>query len=248
MMRSVALTLALPLVVTAQLNTTLSPKTVEAFDAYVKTAESQMNGTARFGQLKPDELRIQPASSAGSLNVKDGIVHDWVGATFVPGVTVEQVLAVLQNYSAYKNIYKPDIIDSKLLSHEGNHWQIYLKLVKTKIFTTILNTEYDIRYRSLGEGRWVMISHSTKIAELDDGKELTPGTGRGFLWRLNAYWTIEPRNNGVYMECRSISLSRDVPFGLGNVVGPLIESVPTESLKMTLNSTAQALGRQVASR
>src|SRR6188768_1214068 len=104
-MRSLALVLAMPFFAAAQFNTTLSPKTTEAFDAYLKAAEPQMNGTARFGQLKTNEVRVEPARDDGSINVKDGIVHDWVGATFVPGATVEQAIAVLQNYPSYKSIY-----------------------------------------------------------------------------------------------------------------------------------------------
>lgn len=246
-MRSFALLLALPIAAAAQFNTTLSPHTNEAFDAYLKAAEPQMKGTARYAQLKPNEVRVEPARDDGSIDVKDGIVHDWVAATFVPGATVEQALVVLQNYPAYKTIYKPEIIDSKLLSHTGEEWRVYLKIVKTKVLTAILNTEYDVKYRDLGSGRWGMTSRSTKIAEVDDGKELPLGTGHGFLWRLNAYWVIEPRANGVYLECRSISLSRNIPFGLGGIVGPFVNSLPTESLQATLNSTVKALPRTAAS-
>lgn len=246
-MRSFALLLALPIAAAAQFNTTLSLHTNEAFDAYLKAAEPQMKGTARYAQLKPNEVRVEPARDDGSIDVKDGIVHDWVAATFVPGATVEQALMVLQNYPAYKTIYKPEIIDSKLLSHSGDQWRVYLKIVKTKVLTAILNTEYDVKYRDLGSGRWGMTSRSTKIAEVDDGKELPLGTGHGFLWRLNAYWVIEPRANGVYLECRSISLSRNIPFGLGGIVGPFVNSLPTESLQATLNSTVKALPRTAAS-
>src|SRR6185312_4699898 len=105
-----------------------------------------------------------------------------------------------------------EIVDSRLISHNGDQWKIYLKIVKKKIFSTVLNSEYEVTYRPLGSGRWAITSHSTRIAELDGNKELPLGTGSGFLWRLNAYWLIEPRPNGVYLECRSISLSREIPF------------------------------------
>jgi hypothetical protein len=248
MMRCLALVLALPLVGVAQFQTTLSAKTTEAFESYLKTAEPQMTGKARFAQLKPNEVRVEPARDDGSIDVQDGIVHDWVAATFVPGATVNQVLAVLQNYPAYKTIYKPEIVDSKLLNRSGDQWRVYLKIVKQKVLTAVLNTEYDVNYRDSGEGRWLMTSRSTRITEIDDDKELPLGTGHGFLWRLNAYWLMEPRGNGVYMECRSISLSRDIPFGLGAVVGRFVNSLPTESLRATIGSTVKVLGQPVASR
>ncbi|MEI9813221.1 MAG: hypothetical protein WDO18_11455 [Acidobacteriota bacterium] len=123
--------------------------------------------------------------------------------------------------------------------------RVYLKLVKKKVLTAVLNSEYDVVYHPLGNGRWSVISRSTRMSEVEDGQELPAGTGRGFLWRLNAYWLIEPRGNGVYLECRSISLSRDIPFGLGFAVGPFVKSLPPESLRATLDLTARALNRRI---
>ena len=43
-------------------------------------------------------------------------------------------------------------------------------------------------------------------------------------------------NVGVVAECESISLSRDVPFGLGAIAGPIIRSTARESMTRTLES------------
>ena len=94
-------------------------------------------------------------------------------------------------------------------------------MMKKQVFTVILNGEFDVQYRALGNNRWTVLSRSTRIAELDGDRELPPGRGRGFLWRLNSYWLIEPRPEGVYLECRTLSLSRDIPFGKA-----LVETVP----------------------
>lgn len=72
---------------------------------------------------------------------------------------------------------------------------------------------------------------------------LQPDTGYGYLWRLHSYWRFEERNAGVVIECRAISLTRDVPFGLGWAIEPIIEKLPRESLIHTLESTRQALHR-----
>ena len=105
--------------------------------------------------------------------------------------------------------------ESKLLRHEGDLWQIHLRMVKKQILTVVLNGDFDVQYRALENNRWSVISRSTRIAEMDGNRELPPGTSRGFLWRINAYWLIEPRPEGVYLECRAVSLSRGIPFGLG---------------------------------
>jgi hypothetical protein len=114
-------------------------------------------------------------------------------------------------------------------------------MVTRKILTVKLNGEFDVEYKRLDDNRWMVLSRSTHIAELDGDQELPPGTGHGFLWRQNTYWLIEPRPEGVYLECRSLSLSRDIPFGLSRVVKPFLTSVPRESLQKTLEATVRAL-------
>lgn len=236
------LTLTATLPLAAQLHTRLSPKTDQAFEDYRKAAEMQFDWRPRFPSgLQPGQVEIIPANKKGSTEVKDGLIHDWVGATIVAGASVDKALALLQDYADYKNVYKVDVSDAKILRRDGDLWHIYMRMLKTKVFTVVLNGEFDVLYRALGDGRWSLTSRSTRMAELDGDRELPPGSGRGFLWRLNAYWLIEPRPEGVYLECRSISLSRDIPFGLGLVVRPLVTSVPRESLQETLEATLRAL-------
>ena len=72
-------------------------------------------------------------------------------------------------------------------------------------------------------------------------KVLAPDTGYGFLWRLYSYWRFQERDGGVYVECRAISLTRDIPIGLGWVIEPIIRKLPKESLINTLKATRDAL-------
>ena len=72
-------------------------------------------------------------------------------------------------------------------------------------------------------------------------KVLPPDTGYGFLWRLYSYWRFQERDDGVYIECRAISLTRDIPLGLGWVIEPIIRKLPKESLINTLKATRDAL-------
>lgn len=58
-----------------------------------------------------------------------------VGAALVPGTSVEQTLSLVQDYDNHKNIYAPEVIASKLISHRGDDFQIYLRLLKKKIIT-----------------------------------------------------------------------------------------------------------------
>ena len=182
----------------------------------------------------------------GPVQVPNGLIHDWIGAALIPNTTIEDTLALIQDYDNHKNIYKPEVIDSRLISHHANDFQIYLRLLKKKIMTVVLDTDHDVHYRPLDRTRWICRSYTTRIAEVENAgnpkeRVLPPDTGYGFLWRLYSYWRFQEHDGGVYVECRAISLTRDVPFGLGWVIEPIIQKLPKESLINTLEATRQAL-------
>ena len=237
----------------------LKSATMEGFDAHVQGAEEHMEQTlhgdsflwsdqdsSRAQQVRGGKVVAQFWAGHGPLKVPDGLIHDWIGAAFIPGSTVEETLALIQDYDKHKTVYTPEVMASKIISHRGNDFQIYLRLLKKKIMTVVLDTDHDVHYRSLDASHWMCRSHSTRIAEVENAgganeKTLPPDTGYGFLWRLNSYWRFEERDGGTYVECRAISLSRDVPFGLGWAIEPIIQKLPRESLVNTLEATRQAL-------
>jgi hypothetical protein len=66
------------------------------------------------------------------------------------------------------------------------------------------------------------------------------------MWRLNTYWRFLERDGGVYVQCESLTLSRDIPFGLGWLIGPFVTSVPKDSLTFTLEKTRSALAHPIS--
>jgi len=241
---------------------TLKPRTLQAFEEYVRTAEAAMepclNGQGAFlwsdlnseraQQVRQGAVVAQLWSGDGPLKLPNGLIHDWVGAAFVPNVSVEQVLALVQNYDHHKEIYKPDVMDSKLISHDNNHFQIFLRLLKKKIITVVLDTDHDVQYSAIEARRWFCRSHTTRIAEVEEAgtpreRVAEPDTGYGFLWRLCSYWKFDEKkgSSGVHIECRAISLTRDIPLGLGWIIEPIIRKLPQESVVHTLESTRNGL-------
>jgi hypothetical protein len=169
-----------------------------------------------------------------------------IGAAFIRDVRIEDVLGRLQDYDNHMNIYRPEVIASKLIGHSGNDFQIYLRLLKKKVVNVVLDTDHDVHYSSLDRKRWLCRSYSTRIAEVENAgsaneRVLPPDTGYGFLWRLYSYWRFQELHGGVFIECRAISLTRDVPFGLGWIFEPIIQKLPKESLINTLEATRRAL-------
>jgi len=107
---------------------------------------------------------------------------------------------------------------------------------------------HDVSYRRSGVHRVSSRSVATKIAEVDgagtpEERERAPGDDRGFLWRLNSYWRYEEVPGGVIVELESLTLSRNIPFGLATVVRPVIERIARESIVRTLVGIRDTYGR-----
>jgi hypothetical protein len=241
----------------------LQPHTVKAFDEYVRAAEMKVEGQAhsavflwvdgadeRKVRIRRGEAVAEPSAGTGDVEVPDGSIHDWTGAVFIPGATLAQTVAMAQDYAGHKNIFKPEVQDSKLIARAGDHFEVYLRLLKKQVITVVLNTNHDVRYFPLGATRCYSQSRSTRIAELENPgdareREMQPGRDHGFLWRLNSYWRFEERDGGVYVECEAVSLTRDVPVGLGWLVNPIVRSLPRESLVSSLKTMRQALAARL---
>jgi hypothetical protein len=252
-MRWIALPLLLALPACAA---ELKPNTAEAFDRYIRQTEQRLEENKGFlwadenpdraRRVKGGEVLVEPFRTKSVIPVPSGLVHDWVGSVFIPGATLDQTLSMVQNYDRHKDVYRPDVIDSRLISHTGNDFHIYLRLLKKKVITVVLNSEHDVRYTPIDKTRWRSASRTTKIAEVDQAgkpgeREKPPGSGEGFLWKLNSYWRFEERDGGTWLECEAISLTRDIPTGLGWLIEPIIRDLPKESLANTLRLTRGAL-------
>jgi hypothetical protein len=238
----------------------LKPETVQAFDRYIRETEARLERRLAPGgrflwvdEEKPradrvlqGQLAIENRSGSDTIAVPGGLIHDWIGAVFVPGVTLGKTLALVQDYDHNQDNYKPEVLASRLVSRHGNDFKVYLRLMKQKVITVILDTNYDVRYFPLDGGRCHSRAYSTRIAQVrNEGKPderiLPPGKDDGFLWRLYSYWRFQQRDGGVYVECEAISLTRGIPAGLGWLVEPIITTLPRESLTNTLRETRAAL-------
>ena len=242
----------------------LKPVTVEAFDRYVKAAETRIEGRARardflwvdgsperLKAVRTGQIAVEPVVARGDLEIPEGLVHDWIGAVFVPGATLERTLASVQDYDHHR--HQAEVLDSRLLSRDGNHYRVYLRLIKKKVLTVVLSTEHDVRYFPLDAKRCQSRSYSTRIAEVTGAgtsgeREVPAGRDHGFLWRLHSYWRFQERDGGVYIECEAISLTRDVPTGLGWLIEPIIRQLPRESLVSTLRATRDGIPQTPAVR
>lgn len=187
------------------------------------------------------------------ISVPGGMIHHWIGTVFISGATLSDTLGLVEDYDHHQDYYRPDVMKSKILRRQGNDFTIDLQLYKKKVITTVLDTQHEVHYELVDATHAWSRSRTTRIQEVENAgqsnERLEPeGHDRGFLWRMNTYWRFEEKDGGTYVECQSVSLTRDIPTGLGWLVGPYVNSVPRESLTFTLATTRSAVLHRIATR
>jgi hypothetical protein len=246
---------------------TLSPaaelrkETSDAFDRYATSAEANLErrykgdhflwsddlSPTQRASISRGDIVMQGGNGNGVTEIKNGLIHDWWGAVLVPAATLAKTMSVVQDYPRHNLIYKPEVASALIRSRQDDVFNVYMRIVKSKFFLTdVLNTEHEIHFVQLDRTRVYSRSHSKRVAEVTDpGKpterELPVGKDRGLLWRMNGYWFFEERDGGVYVECEEVSLSRDIPFGMNKLLGPILHSVPAESLRNSLDETRRGI-------
>ena len=193
-----------------------------------------------------DMIKIDPAA------IPDAKIHHWVGAVFVPGITLDRLLSALKDNAGNESRFYDDVVQSRLLSRDGDRLNVFMKLRRTSIITETYNTEPHVEYMRLSPARASARSVATRIVELADAgtskeREKPADDDSGFLWHLNAYWRYEEVAGGVIVECESVSLSRAVPTLVRPVANPIVDRIARDSLQRTLESLVKALTSRPAS-
>ena len=246
----------------------LKSKTIEAFDHYIRVTDSRIEADLRsrsfflwvdslpqlqreqlYDQLRHGQLEIrqeQTKEDGKRIEVPNGLIHHWSGISFVPGVSLERVLSLLQDYDNHWRTYKPDVRRSKLLDHKDSTFKIYLQFYRDSPRRVSFNADFEVQYTRIDATHAISRAAPTRIAELErpeqpESPEYAVGQGHGYLWRLNNYWRLEERDGGVYMQIESIALSRDVPAIFAWFVSPLIQRVSRQTLVNLLEATRRGL-------
>ena len=246
----------------------LKTEAARGFDRYVRLTEERMHAElqpgAAFlwvdglpevrrrdaqGELQRGDVvmeRLETPDPAVPRQTPGAMIHHWIGTVFIPGTSLQRVVMLLQDYDHHSIYYSPEVTKSKTLERTGDDFKIQYRLTQTKIVTVVLDTDFEVHYERLDAVRAQSRSYSTRIVEIEhpggpNERALPPENDDGFLWRLNSYWRFSESDDGVYVQCEAISLTRDIPTGLNWLIGPFIESIPRESLEFTLRSTRAAV-------
>jgi hypothetical protein len=230
-------------------NLTLKPVTLKAWTQYVQQAEARVDNATplKLSTQRSSVVTVEPAIGSGTVAVPNGLIHDWIGTTFVPNITIAQLKTVLRDYDHYKDIYTPTVIGSKTLqTGDGTEAFSMQWFHKVMNITTGIDADYSNTEVQQGDGAGYMITRSTRIQEirhLGEGnqQEMPVDFGSGFIWRICSMLRYQQADGGVYLRLEAIVLSRDIPHAFRWVANPIVNRISRSSLSTTLSQTGQAV-------
>jgi hypothetical protein len=245
---------------------TLKPETRAAWDVYLQAANAAMQARLQPGahflwlDEEPDRAEhvrtkgpyIGPVSRQIPKKVSSGLIHDWLGAGYVPNVKIEDILRIVRDYDRYKEIYRPGVIDSISHGTDGAKDLFSMRLANRSVIArTALDTDCEASYFRVDDRHWYGVSNTTHIQEVDkfgtpEQRTLPEDQGTGLIWRISSITRLEERDGGVYAELEAIALSRDIPAAFRLFVTPIVRRVSRDSLATSLHQTKVALDASMA--
>jgi hypothetical protein len=190
--------------------------------------------------------RMETRDGSKSIDFPGALLHHWVGLVFIPGAHVGDAVALMQDYDRHSAIFSPAIVSSKVLDRHDQTFRVALRFYLKKVIGVTMDTENEAQFFKAGADRAYSRIRSTRVTEIADAgtpqEHAKPeGQENGFMWRLNTYWRFLERDGGTYVQCESLTLSRDVPFALAWIIRPFVTQVPKETLTFTLEKVRAAL-------
>jgi hypothetical protein len=201
----------------------------------------------RLAKVRAGQIVVSPAGPQNPKKVPSGLIHDWVGAVFIPNVTLKQVLEAVSDYERYKEFYRPTVVRSKVIATSEAKDRFSILLMNKSLFLkTALDMDFESCYVQVDDRRGYTISRTTRIQEIQEygapaQRMLHEGEGSGIIWRLFSIVRYAERDGGVYIEVEAIGLSRDIPGSLRWLVEPMVRRVSRGSLSTSLRQTEHAV-------
>src|SRR5262245_4307078 len=222
----------------------------QSFLERVRGSGSATDGAAsRAAVSRAGEVFARPAREDGIMTVPGGLVHHWVGSTFIAGVTLEEALDVSSRYNDYPAVYKP-IVASTMLSHEGNTYRVQMRIKESAAgLSAVLEVISRVQYFRPDNRSVYSVSTSEEIRELRDvgtakERKLAPGHDSGYLWRAAAFPHMVERDGGVFVEMETIGLTRRFPTFLGWFIEPVARRLGRSSVERSLQEFTRAVRTQ----
>jgi ABC-type transporter Mla MlaB component len=240
---------------------TLRSETVAAWDDYLQTANADLQDRVRSGgsflwtlekeeraaKVRKGEIVVAAAPGQNPKRVPGGLIHHWMGAVFVPGVKIDDILEVTRDYDHYKEFYPPHVIESKAIARNGSDERFSMMLMN-KVFLSKTALDVDCQATSVrvDNSRLYSVTRTTRVQEIEEyghsgEHRIAEGEGSGYIWKLYSIARFEQRDGGVYVELEAIALSREIPAAVRLIADPIVRRVSRNSLLISLQQTGEAV-------
>jgi len=233
----------------------LTEAAIRAYDEYFAAARKDFVARAtgdapgrRAERDAPgvDRGVVRPASGDGILSKPNSLVHHWRGEIFMPGVSLDQVMAISQAYAEYPRIFKP-IQAATVLPAAGDGFHVLFRMKSSAGgLSATLDLRTRIRWVRLDEQRAYVVSASEEIREVANAgrpseRLLPEGHDSGYLWRAASMTRFAASDGGVWMVMETVGLSRPFPPLLGWAIEPFARRVGRSSVEDSMTEFAQAV-------
>lgn len=214
----------------------LKPETVQGFECYVQAAEARMNPQrptlAHPPLLQGRKIQTAPANGPNPHAVPGGQVYDWTGAVFIPAVSLDRTLRMLQDYDHRAQYFSEILSASKLQCRSGDNRFGFTMQLKEP---APIEVQSDVVWERPDAAHAHCRSYSTSVREI--------GGKHGYLQRLYSYWRFTEADGGVYVEAQTLTLSGEFS-SMARALGSMMGINPEKSLKRSLESMRESLLRK----
>jgi hypothetical protein len=239
----------------------LKSETVSAWNGYVQSVTSALQERARPGgsflwtlqesdrmeKVHNGEIVVAPAPGPSPRKVPGGLINHWMGAAFLAGTKLDDILEVTSDYDHYKEFYRPGVIESKAGAHSASQDTFSMLLMNKALFLKMaVDADYQTTNVRLNERRFYSVSRTTRVQEIQDygqpsERRLPEGEGDGYIWKLLSIARLEQRDGGVYVEMETVALSCEVPGAVRLFVDPIVRRVSRNSMLTSIRQTEEAV-------
>jgi hypothetical protein len=246
-------------------------ETAAAFDRYLRATDARVDAeladpvrflwfdfapdprrrevATRLRDGQPLLERLTTTDRGAAIPMPGGIVHHWVGVVFVPGVSVADAVALMQDYDRHGDVFAPSVSRGRVIARDGDTIDFTMRFVVKKVITAVLQTEQQARFFRPAPDRAHSRIRATRIVEIENAdtpreREKPPERDRGYMWRLASYWRFIERDGGTYIQCESLNLSRPLPAMVGWFFGRSAAAIPRDTLSFTLSAARKELLRR----
>lgn len=224
---------------------TITPETLAAWNQQVQNLRFEVERDAAdptcFIHSPSDALHVSSPHASGR-PIPSGLIHYWIGITLLPHAHTDDVLAVLQDYNRYAQVFQPATVESHLTGRSGDTYSYRLKFIQKAMgVRTGLVGDFQSTYVRINDRSGYSLTEATTLTELQNPGESTErpislAESHGFLEKSFTVVRYSEQQAGTMIEIDSVTLTREVPGSLRWLISPFIHRFARQTMTATLES------------